>query len=466
MIDKNATLPTVDVGILESSEIYVDFLRPYISDATRQRFDGPHKFSSDTIDGNVLELHPEDPSGVFEIKGVAIGKGFHWQQKENQRFYGNLLLKRCNEGIVAVNRLPVERYLESVISSEMSANASLELLKAHAVISRSWLMAQITGCGRRADSDYGMTETDDERIRWYDRSQHQGYDVCADDHCQRYQGITRILNPDAVEAVSSTEGEILMSDGEICDARFSKCCGGAFEAFENCWQPVAHPYLKGGRDILPGNGHPLPDLSVEHNAVNWIHGNPASFCNTKDTAVLRQVLNAYDLATPDFFRWTLKYTQKEVSEIVRTRSGYDFGEILDIVPIERGVSGRLVRAKIVGTMRTMTIGKELEIRKTLSKSHLYSSAFTVEKEYPDGNTTGDSGATPSNDIPSAFVLRGAGWGHGVGLCQIGAAMMALRGYPYRQILAHYYPGAELKKLYAKIADYNTSQKSDRFGRQK
>lgn len=443
MIDKHSTNPTVDVGILESSEIYVDFLQTYISDATKQRFNGPHKFSSDSINGNVLELHPETPSGVFEINDVVIGKGFHWQQKEDQRFHGNLLLKRCNDGIIAVNRLPVERYLESVISSEMSANASLELLKAHAVISRSWLMAQITGCGHSADSDYGMAETAAERIRWYDRSQHLGFDVCADDHCQRYQGITRILNPNAVEAVKSTEGEILVFNSTICDARFSKCCGGAFETFENCWQPVSHPYLKDGRDILPENGHPLPDLSVEQNAEIWINGNPISFCNTNDFTVLRQVLNGYDLATPDFYRWTIKYSQKEISEIVKSRSGYDFGNILDIVPVERGVSGRLIRAKIIGTKRTMTIGKELEIRKTLSKSHLYSSAFIVEKEFSADITTENCHAYPSTDIPSGFTLKGAGWGHGVGLCQIGAAMMAQRGYSYRQILAHYYPGSEI-----------------------
>jgi amidase enhancer len=445
MIDKISTDPTVDVGILESYEISVGFLQTYISAATRQRFNGLHKFSTDSIDGNVLELHPEDTSGVFEIKDVVIGKGFHWQQKENQRFHGNLMFKRGNAGIIAVNRLPVERYLESVISSEMSANASLELLKAHAVISRSWLMAQISGYGHNADSDYGMTETATERIRWYDHSQHQEFDVCADDHCQRYQGITRILNPNAVEAVKSTEGEILMFDGKICDARFSKCCGGAFETFENCWQPVSHPYLKEGRDILPENGHLLPDLTVEQNAEKWINGNPASFCNTKDAEVLRQVLNGYDLATPDFYRWTVRYSQKEISEIVRDRSGYDFGNILDIVPVERGVSGRLIRAKIIGTKRTMTIGKELEIRKTLSKSHLYSSAFTVEKEFSDGITTKNNDAFPSTDIPSGFTLKGAGWGHGVGLCQIGAALMAQRGYSYRQILTHYYTGARLKK---------------------
>lgn len=436
-----STQLTVDVGILKSASMVIDFLQTYISPSDGRRLKGEVKFTATIPDRNGLELKPEKPTGSFEIKDVVIGNGFHWQQKENQRFYGCLILRKVDDGILAINRLPVEQYLESVISSEMNANASLELLKAHAVISRSWLMARIIKQETKKLPDSGMTETGNVRVRWYDNSQHHGFDVCADDHCQRYQGITRILNPNAIEAVKSTAGEILSFDGKICDARFSKCCGGAFETFENCWQPTPLPYLGKGRDILPHDEYHLPDLTVESNAEKWINGNPDSFCNTKDTAVLRQILNSYDLVTPDFFRWKVEYSQAEIAGIIRNRSGIDFGDILDIIPLERGVSGRLVKAKITGTKRSMTIGKELEIRKTLSVSHLYSSAFTVEKVFSNAPVSENN---LSGGVPNGFILKGAGWGHGVGLCQIGAAMMAEHGYSYRQILFHYYQGAELK----------------------
>ena len=385
-------------------------------------------------------LQPGECDEYFEIEGVTIGKEFHWQRLENQRFKGTLILRNDGKLITAINVIDIEEYLKSVISSEMNANASLEFLKAHAIISRTWVTNRLKKRrseernhlgkeGRREESKTrgnvdGMTETDGERIRWYDDRQHTGFDVCADDHCQRYQGITRITNPTAIEAVESTRGQVLTHNGDIIDARFSKCCGGAFETFENCWQPTHKPCLEAGMDTADTKAT-LPDLTDEANAREWIEGRPDAFCNTDDEKVLSQVLNDYDLTTKDFYRWRQDYSQQELSDIVRARSGIDFGTVSDLIPIQRGVSGRITRLKIVGSKRIMVIGKELEIRKTLSTSHLYSSAFTVKKD---------------ND---RFILHGAGWGHGVGLCQIGAAMMAHLGYNHRQILAHYYPGSKL-----------------------
>ena len=269
-------------------------------------------------------------------------------------------------------------------------------------------------------------------IKWYDHEAHKNFDVCADDHCQRYQGITRASTPQAIEAVSATRGEVLMYKGAICDARFSKCCGGAFEEFQNCWENVKHPYLIRQRDSKTEKQ--LPDLTIEAEADKWIRTSPVAFCNTQDKKILSQVLNNYDQETADFYRWKVSYSQQELSELIHQRSGIDFGQIIDLIPVERGTSGRLVRLKIVGTLQTLIIGKELEIRRTLSTSHLYSSAFVVDKEYGD-------------ELPSRFILTGAGWGHGVGLCQIGAAVMGEQGYKYEEILSHYYPGSTLEKQY-------------------
>lgn len=396
-------------------------------------------------------FQPMVDDALFRLSGVTIGKNFHWQQQEDQLFKGALLLRSDGKMISAINILPIEDYLESVVSSEMNANALPEFIKAHAIISRSWLLARMIE-KRKSHSSMsaemthntvgldGMqaNESADEHITWYDDSLHEGFDVCADDHCQRYQGLSRISNPIVTEAVAATSGLVLWHDGEICDTRFSKCCGGAFESFENCWQPQPHPYLKEGLDRIPTT--PVPDLTIEQNAIDWITSSPQAFCNTTDRSVLQKVLNNYDLTTPDFFRWKKEYTQRELSEIVKTKSGIDFGKIKDIIPLQRGVSGRLVKVRLVGTKRSMTIGKELEIRRFLSKSHLYSSAFVVEKK--------DVG---KDGVPGYFSLRGAGWGHGVGLCQIGAAIMAEKGYSFREILSHYYPGAEIKEMPGCIA---------------
>jgi len=434
-----------------------------------------------------LTFVPTTSDASFSIDDVVIGVHFHWERRERQTFLGELRLVMDGDRIQLINRLPVERYLESVISSEMSATSSLELLKAHAVISRSWLIHLMRKGERGARSDSSLKSSEEflmssgERevrsensleneadnqvlshsslptphsslnnihspkdtprtthIKWYDHEDHRLFDVCADDHCQRYQGITRAANPHVREAVRATEGEVLTYDGEICDARFSKCCGGATEEFRYCWEDEDKPYLKAVSDTPDGHS---ADLSNEADAERWIRTAPDAFCNTDDRRVLRQVLNDYDQETPDFYRWRVEYSQQELSALIGRKLGVDVGDVIDLKPLRRGRSGRICLLRIEGSSQTIDVGKELEIRRTLSESHLYSSAFVVDKEY-DGGT-----------VPSRFILTGAGWGHGVGLCQIGAAVMGERGYSYREILSHYYPGAEIKKT-----DYqNTKQ---------
>lgn len=372
----------------------------------------------------------QDTSSFFELQDVTIGINFHWERKEVQRFKGELKIIVEDDRLTAINIIPIEDYLTSVISSEMSATASLELLKAHAVISRSWLLNKLKVANGKLKvimhpdntANFELSTLPSQLIKWYDHEAHKNFDVCADDHCQRYQGITRTSTPQAIEAVFATRGEVLMYEGEICDARFSKCCGGAFEEFQNCWENVKHPYLIGQRDSKTETR--LPDLTKEVEADKWIRTSPAAFCNTHNKQVLSQVLNNYDQETTDFYRWRVCYSQQELSELIHKRSGIEFGKIIDLIPVERGTSGRLVRLKIVGTLRTLIIGKELEIRRTLSSSHLYSSAFVVDKEYKEDE----------KEIPSRFILTGSGWGHGVGLCQIGAAVMGEQGYKYKEIL--------------------------------
>ena len=391
--------------------------------------------------GSVCEEFFFEPTDAendsFELIGVTIGVNFHWERKENQTFRGALRLIVEHEALCPVNVLSVEEYLLSVISSEMSATASLELLKAHAVISRSWLLAQMDKSKKLAAgaTKYcACTQTEDELVKWYDREDHFNFDVCADDHCQRYQGITRASTQKVRDAIKATWGEVLTYDGELCDARFSKSCGGVYEEFENCWEPKHYDYLVARLDGADEMN--FPDLTVEENAREWILNAPEAYCNTTDKKILSQVLNNYDQETTDFYRWKVEYTQDELSKLVKERSGVDYGKILDLEPIARGTSGRLYRLKIVGDKKTQIIGKELEIRRTLSPSHLYSSAFVVEKQDVD-----------ADGVPQKFIIRGAGWGHGVGLCQIGAAVMGEKGYNYKEILLHYFINADINKLY-------------------
>ncbi len=381
---------------------------------------------------------PDSFNSVFGLKNVVIGVNFHWEQKENQYFRGALKLIAEENKVRAINIIEVEEYLKSVISSEMSAASTIELLKAHSVISRSWLLAQIEKT-RSIQSGGGFYQTyfesDAEIIRWYDREDHVNFDVCADDHCQRYQGISKIHSDKARQAVEETFAEVLVFAEKICNTRFSKCCGGISENFENVWEPVVHPYLT---KVVDNQNNPEDfdtNLENEENAEKWIRNNPPAFCNTTDNKIISQILPGFDQATTDFYRWKVEYKQKEISELIRKRSGIDFGEIVKLDPVERGVSGRLFKLRITGTKKTLVVGKELEIRKWLSESHLYSSAFVIDHlEIKDG-------------IPQKFVLTGAGWGHGVGLCQIGAAVMGEKGYSYKEILKHYFKGAELKKMY-------------------
>ena len=375
----------------------------------------------------------------FTLKGVTIGVSFHWKRQEDQAFKGALHLIVEDGKLTPVNVLSVEDYLLSVISSEMSANASLELLKAHAVISRSWLLAQIhKGVAdqpeRNPDTAGEMMDTPEELVKWWDRDDHVNFDVCADDHCQRYQGITRATTDKVDQAIRATWGEVLMHHGELCDARFSKSCGGVMEEFENCWEPHHHDYLEARRD--GENEEDFPDLTREDNAAEWILSSPSAFCNTTDPEILTQVLNDYDQETKDFYRWKVEYTQEELANLIHERTGIDYGRIRDLQPVARGTSGRLYRLRIVGEKRERIIGKELTIRYALSPSCLYSSAFVVEKH--EMNEDG---------YPAKFVLRGAGWGHGAGLCQIGAAVMGAKGYDYKQILLHYFVGAKIEKRY-------------------
>ena len=432
--------PMVNVGIMTQKSILFVLNGPYIETETGEELQGEQRaiWTNNKIlfNGKLHEdlfFEPTDEQNCsFDLKAVTIGVDFHWQRREDQRFRGALNLAVTDEGIVAINQIDAEEYLTSVISSEMSANASKQLLKAHAVISRSWLLAQIEKNQQltKADKPYASCQQDEEQlIRWYDREDHVLFDVCADDHCQRYQGITRETNPVVKEAIQETRGEVLLYDGVICDARFSKCCGGVTERFENCWEPVEHPYLAVLRDAPEKE---YPDLTDEATAQEWIRTAPAAFCHTTDKEILSQVLNNYDQETTDFYRWQVSYTQEELAELIRRKSGIDFGHILDLIPLERGGSGRIVRLKIVGSQRSLIIGKELEIRRTLSESHLYSSAFVVDKE------------TSADGLPTRFTLTGAGWGHGVGLCQIGAAVMGAKGYSYDAILTHYFPGATVE----------------------
>ncbi len=376
----------------------------------------------------------------FTVHDVVIGINFHWERKEDQSFQGALKLKIDGAGnLLVINLVPLEQYVTSVISSEMSATSNLELLKAHSIISRGWLLAQIKPwrIERQTDLSNGAISTnaqgEKELIRWYAREAHTEFDVCADDHCQRYQGITKATDPRVFETIKSTRGNVLTFDETICDARFSKCCGGMVEDYAAAWDNTKLDYLT---VLYDGEHFPaeyqLP-LSDEANARQWILGHPSAFCNTQDKEILARILPGFDQETTDFYRWKVALMQDEVQSLLQKKLGVDFGAILKLEPVERAESGRLVKLRIVGEKLTLVVGKELEIRRAFSPSHLYSSAFIIEAD--------------DSPIPKHFILHGAGWGHGVGLCQIGAALMAERGYEYQKILMHYYPGATLHLLY-------------------
>lgn len=436
--------PDVTVGIVSAQKIHFSLNKPYLAKGEKVLGEQVVEFSEGGVlwNGNQysqLTFHPQSADASFSLSDVTIGVNFHWERKETQTFLGTLRFVVESDKIVAINELPVEKYLESVISSEMSATSSLELLKAHAVISRSWLLAQMKKRREVAESGnnfFSFTKKEDTLIRWYDREDHTLFDVCADDHCQRYQGITKETSPHVAEAIRQTKGQILMDGEEICDARFSKCCGGITEEFQYCWEDTPKTYLTAVRDIALGVEHTLPNLTNEEEAEKWIRFNPPAFCNTQDKKILSEVLNDYDQETVNFYRWKETLSQEKLQQLIADKLKMDLGAILEMKAVERGKSGRISKLQIIGTEKTFTIGKELEIRRTLSDSHLLSSAFVMDKYDKD-----------EQGVPQRFELIGAGWGHGVGLCQIGAAVMGEQGYHYDAILLHYYQGAEIKKLY-------------------
>lgn len=422
---------TVDVGILIAPQVEFELQGEFrcngqpVTAKSRVSIEGNSLQYNGTV-SEELAFVPTADECRFVLYDVLIGVNFHWQRRENQTFKGELRFIVENGQVRAINRLFIEDYLVSVISSEMSATSSLEFLKAHTVISRSWLYAQLHRKERVQAAVLGH-ETPDEVVRWYAREDHTLFDLCADDHCQRYQGLTRAINPNVQAAVKATENLVLKYDGEVCDARFSKCCGGVTERFSACWEDVDYEYLQAFRDTP--HKEPLPPLETEEGARAWIESTPDAFCSSVAPEVLSQVLNNYDRETNDFYRWQVEYSQEELSRLVAERSGIDFGLIEELQPVERGASGRLVKLRIVGSRAVRVVGKELEIRRWLSPTHLYSSAFVVDKIERQGTI--------------CFLLKGAGWGHGVGLCQIGAAVMGERGCSYEDILRHYYPGALL-----------------------
>ncbi|HYP30007.1 MAG TPA: SpoIID/LytB domain-containing protein [Blastocatellia bacterium] len=449
------TEPAIKVGLIEgASEVRFTLAGNFVASAG-ETF-GPGDYLATATDKGIrlsgeaereaasLSLSPSSfETDRVTIHDITIGIDFHWQRKEALVFQGALTLAGGPAGILVINELPLESYLVSVISSEMRASCPPDLLRAHSVVSRGWLLAQLERAGSQAGAGRAPAREEGESggglievIRWYDRENHSEFDVCADDHCQRYQGISRAFSDEAFDAIRATRGTVLTWDGQICDTRYSKSCGGMTESFKAAWEDKNVPYLSAVYD-----GREPPDilgapLTGEPEAGEWIAGSPEAFCNTNDRELLSRILPGFDQETEDFFRWDLSYTQEELAGIVESRTGLALGRIRGLVPLERGESGRIIRLKVVGERKAAIIGKELEIRRALSRSHLYSSAFVVREE-----GSGEGG------FPLRFNLRGAGWGHGVGLCQIGAAVMAEGGYSHEAILKHYFRGAELEKIY-------------------
>ena len=442
-----STEPTIRVGILEHRTTIQGTLHGAFELPDKIIISGPFFAASEN---NSIVLYDEKKNvliraadilcsslhrATFTLNAVTIGINFHWEQQEAQTFEGNLRFLMESEGtITVINEIGVESYLKSVISSEMNAQAPVELLKAHAITSRSWLAATLERqklSSIKHTTAMRGTKTETELTRWYDREDHTLFDVCADDHCQRYQGITKIISPEVEQAIQITRGMFLLHNDQICDARFSKACGGMTEPFETTWEETTIPYLQSVSDSSSKHS----PIKAETDAERWIFGKPDAYCNTTDEKILKQILPSFDRSTTDFFRWRVEYAREELEQLLLKKSGIDFGTLLDIVPIQRGPSGRISKLKIAGTKRTMLIAKELEIRKWLSPSHLYSSAFIVQTERTQEN------------IPVRFTFHGAGWGHGVGLCQIGAAVMAVKGFTAEEILQHYFSAAVIKTLY-------------------
>lgn len=445
--------PVIAVGLLTTNEeVIVELAGSFTSVGgaavaegayTAHAENGSVRLRGAVLAAPMLELSPVDfDSCRFTVRGVKIGIGFHWEREESQQFQGKLKLLVDGNSLMMINEIPIESYLISVISSEMSAACPPELLRAHAIVSRSWLLAQLSEPNpRQVAAEIKMlseaANVADQSIKWYGRESHEHFDICADDHCQRYQGISKAFSESAFGAVRDTRGEVLTYGDEICDTRYSKSCGGMTEIYSSVWEDKDLPYLKPVYDG-PGKeapGHRLP-LSVEANADDWITSSPLAYCAMVTPELLDRILPGFDQETGACYRWRVDYTQDELCAILRLRLGTEFGKIQALLPMERGESGRIIRLKIVGEKRTLIIGKELEIRRALSPSHLYSSAFVVR-----------AAIEAESDYPSMFSIIGAGWGHGVGLCQIGAAVMADRAHTHQEILEHYFQNIAIRKLY-------------------
>lgn len=439
--------PKIRVGIMDRQAEVTGHLERVFSVAPSGRISG--QFSAkpagkriSLIDGAGQEITcsplirlKSQGDSIVSLSGVTIGSRFHWERKEDLSFQGDLVLRLArDETICVINEIHLEDYLASVISSEMSASAPIEFLKAHAILSRSWLLAALDRKkkGEAIPGPAGKaSETEGEVTRWYDREDHDLFDVCSDDHCQRYQGITKMGSKQVQQTVRETHGKVLIWQGEICDARYSKACGGMTEEFDTAWEDKRIPYLKSISDA-PAS---YPMIGTEEEAITWVLAEPEAYCRTQDSKLLKTILPEVDCETHDFFRWEVEYSRKELEDILRQKSGFDFGTLRDIKPLRRGPSGRISRLKIVGSKLSRVVGKELEIRRWLSPSHLYSSAFVVTVKW------GSKGEA------KRFTFRGAGWGHGVGLCQIGAAVMATKGFSAEEILKHYFRDIEIRKIY-------------------
>ncbi len=438
-MESKGSPPKIAVGIMDRQTEIFGHLDRYLLGNRSEPFSG--KFSAKAASKRVVLFNEKGDEicrsprielkagegGLFSLHHVTIGNRFHWERLEDQTFPGDLILQCREEGtICAINEISIEEYLASVIASEMNPKAPIEFLKAHAVLSRSWVLSSLNR-KKRAEAMSPLIEkvSEGEIIRWYDRTDHDLFDVCADDHCQRYQGMKKVISPQVEEAIQQTYGRVLLFQDEIGDTRYSKACGGRTEHFETAWEDKPIPYL---RSISDGP-FPFQPISTEAEAEAWILSRPETYCNLSDERLLKTILPDVDRQTRDYFRWKIEYPRKELEEILREKSGIDFGTLKEIVPLQRGPSGRICRLKIVGSKKSIVLGKELEIRRWLSRTHLYSSAFIVKDE------------------GKSVILYGAGWGHGVGLCQIGAAVMASKGFTMEAILKHYFPGTDLKKIY-------------------
>ncbi|MCH7826855.1 MAG: SpoIID/LytB domain-containing protein [Bacteroidetes bacterium] len=442
--------PVVKVGILSDECIEFGLYGDYKVDGFNETFNGviyaelKDNIIICSIGKKTIEISDEiqfDPSNqkvdYFLFNDIKVGEKYHWENKEKERFRGSLYLKKHEGKIIVINLVNIEDYLRGVISSEMSDKSTLQALKAHSVISRSWLLSQMYSKNQKENKNEHVVENENatEHITWTKRQEHQLYDVCASDHCQRYHGITRLSTGMALRAVNETEGIVLTYQNEICDTRYSKCCGGITESFENVWEPEKIDYLTSMNDYKFEPENYSLDFSNEESSKKWIINTPPAFCNTMDKNILSNILIDYDQKTQDCYRWEVKYNQKTLAKIIKEKTTIDFGDIIDLIPVERGASSRLITLKIIGSKKTLIIGKELEIRRILSSTHLYSSAIVIEKQkIKDG-------------IPQKFIIKGAGWGHGVGLCQIGAAVMSAEGYKFDEILSHYFSRTTFKKIY-------------------